>query len=49
MIKMSNLCSFIVMGLIIIGDYLPATFWSNVDDSGFHKIFSLYGIASLPN
>jgi uncharacterized PurR-regulated membrane protein YhhQ (DUF165 family) len=32
MIKMSVLCSFIVMGLIMIGDYFPATSWSNVDD-----------------
>lgn len=47
MIKMSVLCSFIVMGLIMIGDYFPATFWSNVDDSSFHKMFSVYGIASI--
>ena len=47
MIKMSVLCSFIVMGLIMIGDYFPATSWSNVDDNSFHKMFSVYGIASI--
>ncbi len=47
MIKMSVLCSLIVMGLIMIGDYFPATSWSNIDDASFHKMFSVYGIASV--
>ena len=38
MIKTSVLCSFIVMGLIMISDYLPATNWSNIDDVSFHKM-----------
>ena len=47
MIKTSVLCSFIVMGLIMISDYLPATNWSNIDDVSFHKMFSVYGVASV--
>jgi uncharacterized integral membrane protein (TIGR00697 family) len=47
MIKISVLCSFIVMGLIMIGDYFPATSWSNIDDYSFHEMFSGYGIASF--
>ena len=35
------------MGLIMIGDYFPATSWSNIDYASFHKIFNVYGIASI--
>lgn len=47
MIKMSVVCSIGVMFLIMIADYLPATSWSNIDDDNFHKMFSVYGIASV--
>ena len=47
MIKISVLCSLVVMGLIMTGDYFPATSWSNIDDDSFHKMFSVYGIASI--
>ncbi len=47
MIKTSVLCSLVVMCLIMIGDYLPATSWSNIDDDSFHKMFSVYGVAFL--
>lgn len=47
MIKMSVICSFIVMGLIMVGDYFPATSWSKIDDKSFHRMFGVYGIASI--
>jgi len=47
MIKTSVLCSLVVMGLIMTGDYFPATSWSNIDDDHFHKMFSVYIVASL--
>ncbi len=47
MIKISVLCSFVVMGLIMIADFFPATSWSSINDDSFHKMFSVYGIASI--
>lgn len=47
MIKSSVICSIVVMGLIMIADYFPATVWSNINDEHFHQMFSVYGIASL--
>jgi uncharacterized integral membrane protein (TIGR00697 family) len=47
MIKVSVLCSLVVMVLVMIGDYFPATSWSNIDNDSFHKMFSVYGIASI--
>jgi uncharacterized integral membrane protein (TIGR00697 family) len=47
MIKTSVMCSFVVMVLIMIGDYFPATNWSNINDGDFHQMFSVYGIASI--
>jgi len=47
MIKMSVICSFIVMGLVMIGDFFPATSWSKIDDESFHRMFGVYGIATI--
>lgn len=47
MLKLSVLCSITVLGLILIGDSFSATSWSNINDKDFHRVFSVYGIASI--
>ena len=39
--------SVFIMGVVIIGDLLPATTWSPVSDATFHKVFGLFGPAIL--
>ena len=47
MIKIAVLCSMIVFGLIFVSDYLSATSWSIVNDDTFHKVFNVYGVATI--
>ena len=44
------IASIFIMGIVSIADIVPATAWSPVDDTTFHKVFGLFGpaiIASL--
>ena len=37
--------SIFIMGVVMVGDMVLATQWSPVDDSGFHRVFGLFGPA----
>lgn len=44
------IASIFIMGIVSIADIAPATSWSPIDDSTFHRVFGLFGpaiIASL--
>ena len=47
MVNIAILCSFIVFILILVSDYYPATEWSMIDDTIFHKVFNVYGIGAI--
>ncbi len=47
MVQIGVLCSLIVFALISFADYFQAVSWSPVNNTIFHQVFSVYGVAAI--